>query len=458
MVGRVGQVGARLGRGVSRIDRAAGGLALDAWLFGLSAAFAGFTAAYSTLAPHRAWGAVAVIGYAVATVLTVAQLTLRRLPGHRDALATRGLVRLAGDRARATLAGLTWVATALIPLLLQAAQRAGGRTDRAQEEVLVIEAGGQRLLDHGTPYLDRGAIAALPADERLLGYYPYQPGMAAFGVPRALDDDGAFWSDARVWFALITAAAVVAALEALRRAEVPAPRLVRALQVVAVLPVCALTLATGGDDLPVLGLCLLALALAATNRTGGAGLAAGAAAALKLFAWPVVLVLAVHAATRGWRNLGRFAIGAVGVPLITLMPAVLVDPDAVGENVLTFPLGRGLVTSPAQSPLPGHLLATSVPGGRAIAIAILLLAGGAIAVWLIRRPPHTAASASLICGYGLLAAVVLLPATRFGYLLYPAAFLVWASALRMVTPDATTASTKSTMDTPILTNPTPPLP
>ncbi len=447
MAGWVGQTGARLGRVLTRADQAGGGLALDAWLYGISAAFAGFTAVYSTLAPHRAWGSVAMIGYAVATVLAVTQLVLRRVPRQPGTM-----VRLAGDRGRATLAGLTWVATVLIPLLLQAAQRAGGRTDRAQEEVPVIEAGGQRLLDHGTPYLDRGAIAALPADERLLGYHPYQPGMAAFGVPRALDNSAAFWSDARVWFAIVTAAAVVAGLEMLRRAGVPAPRLVRALQVVAVLPVCALTLATGGDDLPVLALCLLAFALAATGRMGGAGVAAGAAAALKLFAWPVVLVLAVHAATRGRRKLGGFAIGAVGVPLITVIPAALVDPDAVVENVLAFPLGRGLVTSPAQSPLLGHLLATFLPGGRAIAITILLAAGVAITVWLIRQPPRTAAAASLICGYGLLAAVVLLPSTRFGYLLYPAAFLVWASALRVGTPDARTAAVKSTMDTPMLTN------
>jgi Glycosyltransferase family 87 len=194
----------------------------------------------------------------------------------------------------------------------------------------------------------------------------------------------------------------------------------------------------------VLALCLLALALAATGRTAGTGFAAGAAAALKLFAWPVVLVLAVHAWTRGWRHLGRFAIGAVGVPVVTLAPALLVKPDAVVENVLVFPLGRGLVTSPAQSPLPGHLVATSLPGGRAIAIALILAAGVAIAIWLFRRPPHAAASASLICGYGLLTAVVLLPSTRFGYLLYPASFLVWASALRAV--PVTTAVYESIVD------------
>jgi hypothetical protein len=34
-------------------------------------------------------------------------------------------------------------------------------------------------------------------------------------------------------------------------------------------------------------------------------------------------------------------------------------------------------------------------------------------------------------GIGMLAAVLLLPSSRFGYLLYPVALLVWASVLRL---------------------------
>ena len=66
---------------------------------------------------------------------------------------------------------------------------------------------GERLLDTGTPYLGRDAIAALPAGERLLGYTPYQPGMAMFGLPRAVAGD-AWWTDARIWFAVVTVAAL----------------------------------------------------------------------------------------------------------------------------------------------------------------------------------------------------------------------------------------------------------
>jgi hypothetical protein len=101
------------------------------------------------------------------------------------------------------------------------------------------------------------------------------------------------------------------------------------------------------------------------------------------------------------------------------------------ENVLRFPLGRGVVTSPAQSPFPGYLIASALPAGRVIAAALLVAAGLTFAVRLVRRPPHTAASAALICGYGLLAAIALMPSTRFGYLLYPIVFLAWAPALRL---------------------------
>jgi len=424
-----------LRRATATANDAAGGLWIDVGLYGLATLFAVLTAAGSTLAPHRAWGAVASVGFAAATAVALAQLGLAQLAVARPAVARPvvgrvSLVCLTRSGARAGLAVAAWVATALLPLVLQAMQRAGGRVDRAQEEVMVIEDGGRRLLETGVPYLDRAAIAALPEGDRLQAYLPYQPAMAVFGTPRALDSAGAWWSDARVGFAVVTVVALAAALLIMRRAGAPPPVLVRGLQVATVLPVCALTLATGGDDLPVLALCLLALALAAVNRPGWAGLAVGAAAALKLFAWPVALVLGVHAVTRGRRSAWRYAAGALGVPLLTAVPALLLGPAATFENVLAYPFGHGLVTSPAASPLPGHLIATSVPGGRGIAVGLLLAAGVAIAIVLVRRPPRTAASASAICGYGLLAAMLLLPSTRFGYLLYPAAFLVWAMALR----------------------------
>ncbi|MET8370209.1 glycosyltransferase family 87 protein [Micromonospora profundi] len=404
------------------LDNAAGGLALDLGLYTASALFAAITAVTSTLLPHRAWGAVAAVGYLVAALAVVAQLLLRRrIPTSR----------LVGLPARWAVTGLTWASTALLPVIWQSFERATGRTDRAQEEVLVVEQAGTRLLDHGTPYLGRDAIAALPLGEQLLGYTPYQPGMAIFGLPRALLDSP--WTDSRMWFAVATALALALAVNALRTSTPTAgdhPRgaaLLRGVQAATVLPVCALTLATGGDDLPVLALCLLALAFAAADRPGRAGIAVGLAGALKLFAWPIALVLIIWGLTR--RAGGRVAAGAVGLPVAALLPALLVDRDALIENVLRFPLGHGMVTSPAQSPFPGYLIASALPAGRLVAAALLVAAGLAIAVRLARRPPRTAVATALICGYGLLAAIVLMPSTRFGYLLYPLALLAWAPAL-----------------------------
>jgi len=399
------------------VDRTANGLAVDLGLYLLSAAFAGITALTATLPPHGAWGRIATVGYGVATLLVFVQL-----------IARRRWPRLAGAAVRAGLTALTWAATCLLPLVVEASQRAGGRTDRAQEEVVVVEHGADRLLHTGTPYLGRAAIAALPPDDRLLGYLPYQPGMVLFGIPRALAGTH-WWTDARVWFALATAAAVGGALLILRRSGASAPALVRAAQAATVVPVVALTLAVGGDDLPVLGLCLLALACAATGRFPLAGVAVGAAGALKLFAWPVALVLLALAVVR--RRGVRFALGAFGLPVLSLVPAFLVDAGAAVENVLRFPLGQGLVRSPAESPFPGHLIADGLPGGRVIAAILLVLAGLAIAAWLVRRPPRDAGAAALICAVGLLAATLLMPATRFGYLLYPIGYAVWAPALRI---------------------------
>ncbi|MGC4769778.1 glycosyltransferase 87 family protein [Micromonospora sp. DT44] len=412
------------------LDTAAGGLALDLGLYTVSALFAAITASTATLLPHRAWGAVAAVGYLFATLAVVVQLVLRRRSP-----------RLAGLGSRWVVTGFAWVTTALVPVLWQSIERANGRTDRAQEEVLVVEQAGIRLLDHGTPYLGRDAIAALPPAEQLLGYTPYQPGMAMFGLPRALVD--VWWTDARVWFALGTALALALAVVALRAAPATLDAkhrrdaaLLRGVQAATVLPVCALTLATGGDDLPVLALCLLALALAAAGRPGRAGLAVGLAGALKLFALPIALVLIVWGLTR--RAGARVAAGAIGLPVLALLPALLVDRGALTENVLRFPLGHGLVTSPAQSPFPGHLIATTLPGGRLIAATLLVAAGAAIAVRLARRPPGTAATVASICGYGLLAAIALMPSTRFGYLLYPVALLVWAPAVHRPEPAPTT--------------------
>jgi hypothetical protein len=385
----------------------------DALLYVASAIVAAGIAATSILATHQIWGSVAAAGYAGAATLTSGQLLAARA-GNR---------RLTGAAGRAVVCVLAWCVTAGLPLLLLVAGRAAGLPRRVRGEVWVVEEAAGRLLDAGTPYLTRAAIAALPPDERLHAYMPYQPGMALFGIPRALDSSAAWWSDARVWFAL--AGMAVLGIAVARWPGIPAAAKVRVLQLAAVAPPVTLAIASGGDDVPVLALCLLALSLAARHRYGGAGLAIGAAGALKLIAWPVAVVVAVHAvAGRRYRCLA----GAVGLPAL----AVLIDPAGVAEHVVRFPLGVGVVNTTARAPLPGYLIATH--GGRGLALGVLVVAGAVFAWWLVRHPPRTATAAAMVSGYGLLAAIALLPASRPGYLLYPLALLAWARLSRREAP------------------------
>jgi hypothetical protein len=455
------------------LHRARAGTLADLVLYLGSAAFAGATALTSTLPAHRAWGQLAVFGYLALVAVAVVQLVLRR-----------GVLLRAGVRMALVFAG--WTATTLVPLLVEAAQRASGQHGRAQEEVGVVETAGARLMDTGSPYLSHdGILHALPS-LGYLAYVPYNPGIAVFGLPRRFYGD-AWWTDARVWFALVTAAALVWAL-ALLRGRVATTRLVRAAQVVTVLPTCALALATGGDDLPVLALTLLALAFAYRRQWLLAGLIAGDAGALKLFALPVLVMLAVLVLTAArtgaartgtdtdppvpagepvgrWRRwweawLGdavRYLVPAVGVPLLVLLPVVARDPGGVWENLVRYPLGQGLAKSPAASNFPGHLIAVLVPGGKTIAAGLLAVAALAVAVHLLVRPPAGAGAVAARAAVAMLAIIALAPASRFGYLLYPVAYAVWAAVLRAIDPVAPAPDEPAdppTDQTPVATSPT----
>jgi hypothetical protein len=61
--------------------------------------------------------------------------------------------------------------------------------------------------------------------------------------------------------------------------------------------------------------------------------------------------------------------------------------------------------------------------GHAFAIGLLVLAACGIAMWLVLRPPRSAADVMSRIAIGLGAAIMLAPATRWGYLIYPIAFL-----------------------------------
>lgn len=113
------------------------------------------------------------------------------------------------------------------------------------------------------------------------------------------------------------------------------------------------------------------------------------------------------------------------IAIVAVVPAALVNPHAFIQHVVLFPLGQGTVRSPAGSPLPGHLLATYLPGGHALALVALAVAALTIGVSLVVQPPRTVLAAADRLALGL--AMCLIPATRFGYLAYP---LVLAARFR----------------------------
>ncbi|MFB6616597.1 hypothetical protein ACFCV9_20700 [Streptomyces sp. NPDC056367] len=328
----------------------------------------GFASA-SGLGPHRLWGVVAGAGYAVAALLAC------------------------GERTRPAARVIAVAGAAVMPLLWSVAAGLG------QSEVTVIERSGRLLLTTGSPYVaDPTAVA---------DFNPYLPGTALFGV---LPGDPRWWLDG----------AFVAALAAagLCRARLLA------------CPLVALPFAVSGTDLPVAGLMCLGIALAGRGRAGRAGLALGAAAALKWTAWPALPVaLALIAAGRGGRPAVRFAAVSLTTATAAVLPFALANPSGFYRSVVAFPLGLSGTTSPAASPLPGHLLATYAPGGRVVALALLAVSALLIAVSLVVRPPGTARAAAIRLALGLGLAMALMPSTRFGYLVYP--LVLGALAYRM---------------------------
>jgi len=391
----------------------------DGLLYAIAAAYALGTLAVATSADYRAWGEMAGIAYLLAALVCLGLGAFPRL--RRPTTAVR--------RARGAVALSLVIGAVVIPLVAELFWRAEARPGaNAQPEVAVIERAGDRVAANRSPYLavPRDTGISPSTDARSVdatSYFPYLPGMVPFGLlnatglPREL-------GDARV--SLVAFSFLVFAL-ALFVAGRGASRRLRLLQVFVLLPSGALPMVTGGDDLPVLALLLLGVALAQRRRPGLAGVAFGVAATLKLTAWPPLALMALAARDRNgrpapWRYLGA----AVLVLVPSLVAGVASGPGAFFENVVRFPLGLAHVKSPAASPLLGEVLTTVFPGDRRIVTAVLGCAGLVLVLgYLVRHTPHTPAEVCRATAFVLFAATVLAPATRFGYLIYPVNFVVW---------------------------------
>ena len=383
--------------------------------FAACALFAAGVSVFSDNSLHRRWGLVAACAY---TVAAAAVLAWRR----------RGL----------DLALLISVGGAMVtPLFWNAA------TQSRQPEVSVIERSAHELVTHHSPYQTAAALASVHNPD---AYNPYLPVMSLFGVPHAVYGSATL-ADPRVWFGV-----AFLVLFALALLAAGARHVVRWTLFVAATPVIAFELAVGGTDIPILALMCLGLALLWRRpRHVLAGLAIGVAAAAKATAWPAVVVIGVLILVRdGKVPLMRFLVAAVVACGALIGPVAVLWPGALVANTIMFPLGLANVTSPAASPLPGHLIATTGHTGHLIAVGLLILAGVIIAGMLVYRPPRDVASAAWYLIIGLTLMFVLAPATRFGYFIYPAALLAWLqvalAAQRRATAEAVAEVTAATAE------------
>jgi hypothetical protein len=361
------------------------------------------TAVGSEFYGFRIWGAWAAAGYGLAAAWTCLLFLRRgsRWPG----LAAIGVFAMVIPLAVLVVRRLTGVDWLITPFSWS-----------AQPEVWVIERSARLLLAQGTPYVDVTALGRAPV---VNDYTPYGPVMTVFGLPRALFGGTPVTNaltDARLMFALTATACVWFTLKVLGFPRVP----VRAAQIAVACPLTALTWAVAGPDLAILGLLLVAGALAARDRPVASAIVLALAVNAKLIVLPAVVVLAALVLTRlGRRAVVAFMVTGLVATAVVTIPVLLAGPRAFAEHVLLFPAGLGTVTSPAASPLPGHLIASAGTAGRVAAFVLLGGAAVAIMLWLVRRPPATGAEAMLRVAVALGAFTLLTPATRFGYLVYP---------------------------------------
>lgn len=362
-----------------------------AGIFAVCAVYAWLVVVISSDYAHRTWGEMAACGYAVALIVLLAW----KKHGSDAAIAVSFVGGL--------LAPLSWMVTRGIE----------------QPEVAVVARSGAMLIHHGTPY---ASAAALVGTTNPNAYDPYLPVMAIFGVPRALAASPL--TDPRVWFGLVFLGLFWFGL---RRSGAKDP--VRWTVLVTGCPVIAFTLATGGDDVPmVASLCLAFAYLWPRAQPVKAGLALGLASAMKATAWPALAVAVVLLAARdGKRAVVRFALTVLGAVIVTIGP-FLIHPGPLIDNTIKFPLGLASVVSAAASPLPGHLLADTGRTGHTIVVVLLALAGLAVAALLVFRPPRTVPRAMLVLIGAMTLMFLLAPSSRYGYFIYPVTLAIWLLA------------------------------
>jgi hypothetical protein len=345
---------------------------------------------------HRLWGVFAACAYLLAAMALLAW----RSRGTDVAL------------------GVSLAGALVVPLSLMAIHR------MRQPEVGVINQSAALLVHHGTPYVGPAVLATAHSPNI---FDPYLPLMTLFGLPRAVLGFAAM-TDPRIWFGVGFVAVFAAALVFAGVRDV-----VRWTVLLTASPIVAFSLTVGGTDLPVLACQCLGLALLWRRpHPVLAGLTLGAAAAMKATAWPALLVAVVLVAARnGKRDAGILTGVALAVVAVIVGPVAIIEPRALVQNTIEFPLGLASIKSAAVSPLPGRLLAETGRIGRLLAVGLLALAGVLMAGSLWVRPPRSVPGATWRLMIGLSLLFLLAPATRFGYFVYPVGLLAWLAISQM---------------------------
>ena len=315
----------------------------------------------------------------------------------------------------------------LVPLTVEVILRAEAKAG-AQNEVTSIEGCADRVVHHKDCYLSdpKNAGGSLQ-NQGANSFFPYLPGMIPFGLVNATSGPPEL-KDARIALSGFT---LIVLGGALLVADTSSRRRWRIFQVAIVLPSGALPMVTGGDDLPVLALLFLSVALATRRRPVLSGLAMGFAGTLKFTAWPLLILLTLGERDRlGRRAILRYSLAVFAVVVPILGIGIGLNPHAFFLNAIRFPLGLTKVKSPAASPLIGQELVKLFPGAKPELIALLGLVGlGLVGYGLWKWRPSNPQTAAGFSGLAMLLATLLAPATRFGYLIYPLNLLTWAVLL-----------------------------
>jgi hypothetical protein len=384
-------------------------LTSDGLLYLLAAGFAIVLGWTSTQPAQWQWGYLSVGPY---VTVALAAFILGRRVIRREHVA------------RLVLLGMVIVGAVFVPLGLESHWR------HAQPEVGVITRAGQALSKGEDPYrayaLDGrvvGEIHGLPAFE---SFFPYFPLMGVFGLPSAETHEGKGLTDARIIMTLMTLIVSGWALFLLR---VSREQKIRVAQVLIALPTGALFFSTGGDDMPILALILLAVAALQRRQSNLAGISLGLAAAMKLTAWPMAAGALLVARNREGRSTWKQVLGwTAAIVVVTTVPFAIRAPVAFMSNVFAFPLGIAGVSSPAASALPGHVLTTWLPALGHVLAPVSLLIGGYFATKYTRRHwPLTLSQMLGLLSVAFLFMICVATATRVGYVIYPLNLWLWSS-------------------------------